>query len=509
MAKFTFNAKKFKYGTSATVLTVVFIAVVVLINTLTTAWNNYRPMTVDMTKNKVFAISDATKTLLAPIKTPVTIVFFMPIDQYEQLYDSSSGDNGKMIVECIRAYAREFSNVKIQSIDIIKNPDAAKEYKNADATQIATTSIAVKGDYGYRVLSFASFFGNSSNTGMLFGFYGEMKMTSTIMNVTSPEKSVVCFTTQHGEAVNPIDPAVQQMFTAAGFDIQTIDLTTEDIPADCKILVILDPTTDFTGADPNNPNQISEIDKVNQYLGNFGSVMYFTDPNVRPLPELEALLAEWGISFMHGALISDPKNSISTDGFELISQYSLTYDSDGNVDTTPSNEIVKNVATLPSARTIVTYAEPINILFSSKDNTSTSVVLATYPTAVATQDNQTVLSNTPIPLMVLAERGRYITDGAGNQDYKSGYVLACGSSQFLSSSFLLSNSFRNQDILFNAMRVMGMKNVPSGLTFKVVEDESLNISQADKYTWTVVIMTVLPLITLITGLVIWLKRRNS
>ena len=56
-----FNAKKLKHGTMATVFTCVFVALLVLVNVVTTMIFDRYPVTIDLTSNKIYSVSNDTE----------------------------------------------------------------------------------------------------------------------------------------------------------------------------------------------------------------------------------------------------------------------------------------------------------------------------------------------------------------------------------------------------------------------------------------------------------------
>ena len=55
-----FSSRKFKYGTAATVFTVFFIAVVILLNAIVSAVDSKYSLYFDLTDDQIFSISDET-----------------------------------------------------------------------------------------------------------------------------------------------------------------------------------------------------------------------------------------------------------------------------------------------------------------------------------------------------------------------------------------------------------------------------------------------------------------
>lgn len=86
---------------------------------------------------------------------------------------------------------------------------------------------------------------------------------------------------------------MQHILTDAGYLVKTIDLRTEEIPAECSLLITYSPETDLlTSADVSD---VSETDKIEAFLGRGGNYMVFLGTSSKVLPNLESLLDDWGI----------------------------------------------------------------------------------------------------------------------------------------------------------------------------------------------------------------------
>lgn len=484
--------RKLKYGFVAMIFTVVVIAVIFLANIVTSTIHNIRPLMIDMTKEQIYGITDASRELLKDVTAPVEIVFFMDIDMFEKQF----GSYGKMITNCIKTFANEYDNITIRTVDIIKNPAAANEFKTSEISQLKTTSIAVKSGSTPKLLAWSAFFVIAESTGNPMGFAGEKVLTSSILQVTNTESPIVYFTKGHGEA-DLTENGLAALFAQNGFLVEQIDLLTEDVDPEAKIIVICNPRKDFLGADPNNPSAKSEIDKVASFLNNFGNVMYFSSPEVGALTELDSLMKEYNISFEHDNMLVDTKNAVDTEGLYLNAQYFVANGA--------GDELTASIRNLSSApRTVVPKVKPVKIL-DATTAVNVSPVLKSADTAV--KYNMTegkAVSQGAFDLLVLAQRTEY-----RNNEPKSALVLACGSVDFLTSAALLSNSYSNSDVMLNAMRIMANRKVATDVKWKEFDSTALSMTLEEQNNWTLISMLLLPLIASAAGIAVWLRRRHS
>ena len=110
----------------------------------------------------------------------------------------------------------------------------------------------------------------------------------------------------------------------------------------------------------------------------------------------------------------------------------------------------------------------------------------------------------PFKLMTITRESRMVDNT--NEDYS--YVLACGSTDFLSSTLLLSNTYGNTDLMLSTLRATGRENVPVGLDIKPFASttiETLTTAQANR--WTIALILIPTLITAIAGVYVLVRRK--
>jgi hypothetical protein len=240
----------------------------------------------------------------------------------------------------------------------------------------------------------------------------------------------------------------------------------------------------------------SEIDKIASFLNNFGNVMYFTSPQVGPLPELDGLLREYNIEFLHGHQIVDMSNAIDTLGLSLLATH---YVSEG-----PGDELHASIRSLPTApRTIVPQVKPMRIL-ELASGVRVSPVLKSADTArIYDLIEERISEPGAFDLLVLASRTQYLE----NNEQRSSFLLVCGSNTFLQA--LNNSSFGNDDIILNALRIMTRRRVSTDVKWKEFDSNALLMTLEEQGNWTMIVLFVAPAIVALAGIAVWLKRRHS
>ena len=491
-----FKNKKFKYGSAAIAFTCVCIAMVIIFNVIFSALADKFLWSVDMTSEQLFTLSDATHELLKDVDEEITINFCQPLDTLVE------NEVQNLIYQCAKEYEKHFDNIKVEYLDIITNPAAIEKYANSSDTRIQTTSVVVTSENDSRTFTRDSFFATDSETSEVLAFDGELKLTSAILQLTS-DNPIAYFSTGHGETTgtsNSTRPDLWKLFETAGYDVKTIDLTKEEFEDEAQVLIINDPIKDFLGFN----DAVNEIDKIAKFLDNLGNLMVFVDPETPDLPELEALLEEWGIK-IEDAVIKDSVNALSADGLKLNANYPTDTMGSG------LHTSLRNHDSIP--KTIVNYARPLTVLWGVDGNDITnsvstrhaSAVLTTYNTAKAYSfgEEKELESKSPFNLMTITREEQIID----NEVYYS-YVMVTGSTDFALDSYLHSSAYANSEILYSAMRFMGKETVPTNIAHKYLEDESLEITTEAANNWTLAVTVIMPVIIFAIGVVIQIRRKH-
>jgi ABC-type uncharacterized transport system. len=482
--KSIFSSKRFKYGTTAIIFTVVFVVAVIALNVIFTSLAQTYMWYVDMTKSQLYTVSDEMRVLMDDLdpNTNIEFIFCAPFDQLEEnLYQ-------KQVLTLMQNLEREYTFVKVSYIDIIINPSSAKPYMTTEASTIKTTNVIITNGSDYRVHTIESFYTFAESDNRVFAFNGEHKIISAILQLQG-EKHIAYFTTNHGEKVD--QSALWNLFNEAGFDVRKIDLTKENIDDKAKVVIINGPRYDFWGVD----NEVNEIKKVDEFIDTYGSLMIFLDPTSQAMPELEELMYEWGIGFDR-SIIKDMSSAISVNGTTLVAEYPTE-----GLGASIHSALRTSLENPPM--TIVNSARPIRIL-DHQHGKNVSNILKTTNNAVAySVDDDSYIEDGPFDLMVISAEMRYV-----NNEQMYTYVVAGGTSKFGDTEYLTGGKYGNRDILYSVMKSLGKEQVPIGLVFKTYEDTSLEITTAQATQWTVIFSIIMPAIVAAAGVVIWARRRH-
>ena len=503
------QSRKFKYGSVAVLFTTAVIAAVIALNVVVTALTQTLSLYVDMTSKDLYSISDACDDIITDLMTThendvvplhYDIIFCAPYDTLENT------ETTKMIYTFARRLESKYpSLISIDYIDIITYPTLAEQYTTTAADTVKTTDVIVASSNtgNYKKYAQAAFFVTAESTGNLFAFNGELKFVSAFLQLAGEYNPVAVFLSGHGESDAS---AMQALFDSAGFEVMNLDLQKGNdtlapgqLPEYAKVVIINNPLYDYIG--DNDDGLINEISVIDDFLeikddGSSGNLMVFMNADsAGKLSELETYLLEWGIQYGE-ATLKDTSSSSSVDGQTIIA-------------TLPTEGLGASLHTslreLPSVPlTIVKNACPIYQVFENRDSRYVSSVLTTTKSAEAyPADGKGEPVRGQFDLMTLSRETRYVDN---EQCYS--YVLACSSADFAASTYMAQRQYGNSDILFAAMRAFGKDTVPADIDFKVLDDIGLSISTAQANGWTIALVAVVPIIMLVLGSYVYIRRKH-
>lgn len=530
MKNSAFSSRKFKYGSLSLAMTCVIIAAIMLFNGVFKLLADKYLWYTDLTRDEIYTLSDAAVEALANVDKDVEILFCDDPDNLEADYYS------KMVYKTALGLAEKNKHITVNTVNIWREPSAINKFKTNSKDSIYSTDIIVHSGTEFRVYRLkAMFVFNDTDSSTPWAYNGEKKLASGILAVTQAQSPIACITVNHGEPfVAQSDLAKSQyligLLEDGGYDVQFIDLAHEEIPADCRLMVIYDPQDDFLVND--GVSGISEIEKLDKFLDATNSLMVFVNPSTPVMPNFEEYLEEWGIKFNRhtdnlgntlGTTIRDYDHSLTADGMTVVGNYT-TQGTGASLHedlrtTYPPKVIFKNAMGISYSdsyeetwykdETDSTISFPYGSYYKNGVSRSMFDVFVSPSTATEVVDTTVVNHATetdPIKLMTITRESRMIDNE--NADYS--YVLACGSTDFLSSTLLLSNTYGNTDMMLSALRATGREFVPVGIDLKPfasTEIETLTTARANRYT--IILILAPTLITAAAGIYVLVRRKYA
>lgn len=426
--------------------------------------------------------------------------------------------------------------VSVEYIDIWNNHTAVQKYKTTSYTSINSTNVIVESGSEFRVIALRGFFSfDTSDAETPWGYDGEKVFASAILAVSQAETPIACVTVNHTETFS--DYSLFYALETAGYKVQTIDLAYQEIPDDCRLVVIYNPKEDFMQAD--GVSEISEIEKLDRYLNGLScALMVFVDANTPKLPNLEEYLEEWGVTInrftnnlgesFNYTVKEDMSTALSTDGFTFSGTYvtkglgaSLTKPLLTNA--YPPTVVFKNATSLGysplyTQTYYVNHDDPedetdeywVGYYYSNGNERTVSDIFVS-------SDNASIMANgSPIKnfsteykfqrLMTLTRETRMIDNE--NVDYA--HVMVCASTDFATEKLLGSAVYGNEDVILSAARGMGKEFVAVDLQIKpFASTEISEMTTEEKNNWTTWLAVIPSVIIVGVGVFVLVRRKYS
>jgi ABC-type uncharacterized transport system involved in gliding motility auxiliary subunit len=261
--KRSFSRKSFLYSSNLLFIIVLVLGILVLVNYFL-ARHHYR---LDFTEARIHSLSDQSVQVLKNLKAEVQIKSF---------YTDGNYSRGRM-ENLLKIYSYHSTKVKYEFIDPDKNPSLVRAFNiTTDGTSILTA-----GDKENRITT-----------------AGEEDITNAIIKVTREKKKVIYFLEGHGEG--SIEQTEDMGYSFAkedleklAYEVKKLTLALSDtFPRDCDLLIIPGPRKDLL------PN---EMETVRAYLNKGGRVFFMIDPD--SAPGMPGFLRDFGVRLGDGVVV--------------------------------------------------------------------------------------------------------------------------------------------------------------------------------------------------------------
>ena len=514
------RGNRLKRGSISVIYTLVFVVLVIALNLVISSVAGSINLNIDLTAEEFISIGDVSRNVLGGLEEAgdleATIYLLADrdaYDSYNQPTDASGNvvDNGlhglnplALVRDLCEEYAYEYEGIKVEYKNLTRDPEWATRYNEITNTTLTSSHIIVEGKYHARVLTL--FFNDTAATEIYtyVGFNGELRLTTALLQSCVSEPQVVSFTTGHGEPAQVADgkakSALADLLMNAGFEVLTVDLASQEIDPRTKIMIVNDPTKDFTP---------EEVEKLMDYTDSYNNLIVMVDDQTPVLPNLsDYLLEEWGMGYKAYNQVSHTTANFNNNPLNLSAQYVTDM---ANPDNSAAFQLIKSL-----------YANEIRVVMphsvelyaantGTKDDFTVETVLTSASDATSTNSQANESSTGKFPLMLLSANGDYVNledENSTNQVMKYQYVMLVGSTDFAGTGSVDAAAFGNGALMLSTARTMGVERYSLDIDYKTINDVALAIETNVATRLGIIICAVLPSLILIAGLVVFVRRRH-
>ena len=472
----TISKKHIKNGSYTMVMSVIFIAVVIVINMIvSTIPSKYSE--IDISSQKLYSIGDETKKMLKDLEKDVTIY---------QIAQSGSEDEN--IANLLKKYEDESKHIKVEQKDPVVNPKFVSQYTSDDLS--ANSLIVVCGDRN-KVIDYNNMYETSIDyqtySSQTTGFDGEGQITSAIGYVTSENLPVLYTVEGHGE--KDMDSSIKEDIEKANMDIKSLNLLTEgSVPDDADCLFIDSPSTDFSS---------DEKDAIIEYLENGGKAMIFSDYTTEDMSNFDAILENYGVQRTDGVVFEgDNQHYAMQMPYYLVPTINSTDASSG---TASAGYYV-----------LAPYAQGIKKLDDVRDTVTIESILTTSDQAYSKTDlNSSTIEKEDGDVEGPFDLGVSITESL--DDDKETQIVYYSTSNLMDSQTNQMVSGGNEKLIMESLKWMTDTEESASVSIpsKSLEVSYLTITDYDAAFWKICTIALIPGIFLVIGFVVWIKRRKA
>lgn len=470
-------------GILSIVLTVLIIAAVILLNVAVTGMSSRYSLYLDTTPNKAYRLQSVTADYAASIEKDVDFYVLA----YEQDFEDA-GDHYVQANKLIRQFCESSDHIHLHYVDLITDPSFRSAYPDVD-WNTPHPCLVVCGK-NYRVIEADDMFDyEQDSSGYLYptNQHIEQALASAVLTVTADYIPTVAVLTGQAEE----DASYfTTLLSSNAYNIATVDLTSGTIPEEAEFLLIYAPAVDI---DAEMGEYLSEWLTNNGRYGHH--IVYFPSElhDVSEYPNLNALLADYGMSLDYGYIREDDTSNIpSILRTPLCARFFY------------ADPLFTNRLQNPGINVFLFCTMPVNII----DSTLASPML--------TSSEYSFFG--PIKMEGEFEPSYGVFNGAAvgtrnsgsTEENRSSHIVVVGSSRALWESFLTYKAFNNAAYfvnIFNALSSAGNSGV-------VIEGKNLDsaVLGADNSAMVNFVAAlaryVIPAAVLAAGLIIWLIRRH-
>lgn len=514
-AKLLKNEALFKKGGYSIAITAAVLIGVIVFNILVGALSDRFVLEFDMSTDKVNSISQENIDYIKKIDKEINVTVCADPESYvggymayyAQQYNvtSDASEYYKQTINLIDKYEAYNDKINVKYVDVQSNEFSALSSQYPNET-LNYGDIIVSCDHGtanrYKKIGFTDIYSvQEDNTYASYGYTTatvsgnniETALTSAIAYATSSETKKIAMLTGHSN--NDYTANYKTLLTNNNYEVEIVaDSIVTSIPESFDAIVIAAPTVDFIE---------SELDAISKFLDNGGKygkgLIFYGDVSAPYLTNFYDLLAQWGIVVDEGILYETYENNHLPDDPTTLGTYSSGKDS-----------ISDSVNICITGKNI-----PLSVAEGKVDYITVTSVLETPETVIAAPKGTTAgwkdadkYTKQSYSSVIQSLKSDYDADN----NLIESYVMAFSSIDFIYSEYVEQASVSNKEIsLAAADRASGATNTGISFISKTITNESFadKVTESSANIIQMVFMFALPIVLIVLGIFIYIKRRNA
>ncbi len=487
------NTKNKIFTSFAWIIAILILVIAIIINIVVAKLD----FNIDVSVQKLFSLSETSQDYLEELDDQdVSIDMYLLMDMDELADDSSTRSLYRALIEY-----DEHDSINLIDFDPNENEALLEEINPDSIYSLAMGDILlvcgenkrhITGNGMYNTTNYYDDSGNITESEEVFS--GENIITSGLKAVVDGYLPAVYFLTGHGEKdMESSYASLSSLMKSKNYQAKNLNLSdVETVPEDAEIIIVAAPTTDITK---------QEKDKLSAYLDEGGSISVMLSPNGGEFDyeNLQLLLDPFCLEIDYDyvretdsnyhvsgedttiqctIVEQDESSALYADIYSLIESEFLTYMPESrsfNIDT--NNENIQSVVTgtlLSSSATAV--GEPYGGTYDSDPIEGSELALAVY---------------------------------SEDKSRNNAKATLFGNAEFIDDTHIQDISYLSSYYVYlSTITWMANQNLDMGIGDKSAATDYLSLTEDSAY-MLIFFFIALPVVIMIIGVGIWLKRRHS
>lgn len=444
---------------------------------------------IDITENKVYTLTEASKKEIKNIEKDVKI--------YAYGYSQESS-----LIDLLKQYCKENEKITYEILTEETNKNKVEEYDLESGYSIVIIEVN-----GASTLldSNSEFYSYDYTTGQEVDLT-EQAITNAILNLTVENKPKAYILKGHGEYAENELSVLNLYLKNEAYESEYINLlNVSAIPEDCNVLLILSPTTDLLE---------NEVNIILDYINKGGNIIFSSDTeeNGKLYPNFQKVLDIYGLKFENG-YVYETNSASAASGYPTIIMPNISAYSEITSEIYTDGGYLlfaygKKIAKSDEQTATELSVEYETLLNSSKDSYYISDVSQNVEKAVESAKKEIV------DLAVLATKTINTQTEDTSDDVKS-KIIVIGNGTFISdniisaisSTYPMSYIGNNKDFMLNSIAYL-TERTDNLVIRKEMNTSTYTPTEAQDKVVKIIIF-VIPLLIILTGIVVWNYRKKK
>lgn len=469
------NKKMLKNGSFSMISTLLVFAVIIVVN-LVVGEIPEEYTQIDVSTQKLYTISDTTKEFLNNLDEDVTIYYIV-----------QSGSEDDILEKMLTRYSEGSKHITVEKKDPVLYPNFVSQYTDSDVSE---NSLIVVHEDRSKVVDYSNLYESEMNyytySSTVTAFDGEGQIDSAISYVISDELPILYTVQGHGETT--INSTLQESIEKANYEMQDLNLLTEDIPEDAACIMMLSPQTDISA---------EEAEKLIAYLENGGKALIITDYTTNSRDNLKSVMQNYGVTVEDGVVFEG-------DGHHYVMQIPYYL-----VPTIESTDFTSGLIS-DNRYILMPVAQAITTMDSYRDTLTIKPILSTSENAYIKEnvENMQTYEKEDVDKEGEFQLGIAVTETVS--DDKETQIIFYSSSSLIDESTDQQVSGGNSELILESLGWMCENDVPVvEAASKSLSIDYLTVPEYDAGYWAAVVCGIIPAAFIIFGFFVWLKRRKQ